>query len=51
VVARNRISEYKGKRAEAQLRAGLSTVIEADIPQRLDRDDPPPDEGWSGQYL
>jgi hypothetical protein len=36
---------------EAQLQAGLSTVIEADIPQRLDRDDPPSDEGWSGQYL
>jgi hypothetical protein len=36
---------------EAQLQAGLSTVIEADIPQRLDRDDPPYEEGWSGQYL
>jgi type II secretory pathway predicted ATPase ExeA len=36
---------------EAQLQAGLSTVIEADIPQHLDREDPPSDEGWSGQYL
>ena len=36
---------------EAQLQAGLSTVIEADIPRLFDRDDPPSDEGCSGQYL
>jgi hypothetical protein len=30
----------------------LSTVIEADMPEDLDRDDTTPDEGgWSGQYL
>lgn len=35
----------------AQHPATLSMVIEADIPEHLDRDDPPLDGGWSGQYL
>lgn len=34
--------------SEAQLQVGLSAVIEADIPQHLDRDDPPSDEALVG---
>jgi AAA lid domain len=29
----------------------LHTVIESDIPECLDRDELPSEEGWSGQYL
>jgi AAA lid domain/ATPase family associated with various cellular activities (AAA) len=51
----NQVAAAQARRVAASTAAPhpatLTTVIEADIPEHLERDDPPPDEGLSGQYL